>query len=288
MENRFIRAHNLNEALEYASSSDSKIIAGGTDFIINLRKNKNIDKRLVDISSVKELKSISMSDGVISIGAGCTHGEIEKDKIVKECIPMLAKGCSLVGSTPIRNRGTIGGNIVNNSNCADSIPPLLILDASLVIQSLNKRRTVKLKDFFKDEGTLDINNGEIVTSIEIKPFVGYKWDMTKVGRRKSLAISRLTLATAVKTEDGRFKDLRLCAGAVLSKHQRLAVVEDKFKDSQVSYEVLEAIGDMASNEVLSIVGKRWSSDYKIPVLRKLIIRTLEQLTAIQGGENQCF
>jgi CO/xanthine dehydrogenase FAD-binding subunit len=284
MEGRFVKTHCLNEALECINEGGSKIIAGGTDIIIDIRKNRGIDKKLVDISTLEELRSISMSDGVISIGACCTHGEIEKNEIVKRFIPILAKGCSLIGSTLIRNRGTIGGNIVNNSNCADSVPPLLILNARLIIQSLHEKRTEELKDFFKDRGEIDIKDGEIVTSIEVEPLDRYAWDIVKVGRRKSLAISRLTLAAAVNLEKGVIKDLRLCCGAVLPRNQRLINVENRFKNTAVSEETLQAMGDMTAYEVLSITGKRWSSEYKLPVLNELVVRTLKQLTMSQGGE----
>jgi CO/xanthine dehydrogenase FAD-binding subunit len=277
MGNRFVKARNLNEALEYVSCSDTKVIAGGTDVIIDLRKNNYLDKKFIDISSVEELKNIGISNGVISIGACCTHSEIEKSEIVNKYIPILSKGCSFIGSTLVRNRGTVGGNIVNNSNCADSVQPLLILDAKLVIQSINEKRIVALKDFFEDKGRLDIKNGEILTSIVVEPLDGYRWDIVKVSRRKSLAVSRLTLASAVKIENGIFKDLRLCCGAVLPKHQRLTKIENRFKDTEVSEETLQHIGEMVSFEVLSITGKRWSSEYKIPVLKELVVRTLSSL-----------
>lgn len=288
MENKYIKAHNLEEALKEISCSHAKIIAGGTDLIIDSRRVRNLNKTsfeeslsynktLVDISSIQELKSISISDGIISIGACCTHGEIEKNHIIKNYIPILAKGCSLVGSTLIRNRGTIAGNIANNSNCADSVPPLLILDAKLIIQSLKGRRSAALKDFFLDNGKIDIKNDEMITSIEVEPIKEYRWDVVKVGRRKSLAISRLTLAVAVKMEEGILKDLRICCGAVLPTHQRLNKVEAEFKNAALSGHIFKSAADMAAEEVLSITGKRWSSEYKIPVLKELVVRTLEQL-----------
>lgn len=278
MENSFVKPHKLNDALKYLNNCNSNIIAGGTDLIIDIRNGKKSKVDIIDISSIEELKNIVKVENIIEIGAGCTHSSIEKSEIINNYLPMLAKGCSIIGSTLIRNRGTIGGNIVNNSNCADSIPPLLIMNAKIMLQSQDKIRTIDLSDFFMDRGKLDIKQNEILTKILIEPMEGYKWNIEKVGRRKSLAISRITLALALKQEGSKLEDIRICIGAVLPKHQRLSNVEDAFKGKEISADLFNDIAEKSSEEVNRLAGIRWSSEYKIPVLKGLIMRTLEQLS----------
>jgi len=112
-------------------------------------------------------------------------------------------------------------------------------------------------------------------SVTVKASEGYKWKLIKVGRRKSLSISRLTLAIALKETHGKIEDVRICPGAMLSKHARLYETENKFKGKKLN-ENIEFIADSAVEEVIRLSGRRWSTEYKEPVLRGLIVRTLEE------------
>jgi len=282
MTNDFVKPKSLEEALKLLKEEESKVIAGGTDLIIEIHQGKKIQERLIDISSLEELKNIKEEREIITIGAGCTHSEVSKNKLVKEKLEILAEGCSLVGSTTIRNRGTIGGNVVNSSTCADTIPPLLILDTKVKIKSAEEERIVNLRDFFYNKGKVNLRKDEMVTEFQMKPLEeGYRWQLVKVGRRKSLAISRLTVAIAVKEKDGIIEDLRICPGAMLPKHGRLWKTENYFIGKPFDERTIEEIGDSASKEAVSLSGKRWSTEYKEPVLKGIIIRTLEELR-VQG------
>lgn len=279
MENKFFKPKSLAEALEILSREKATIIAGGTDIMVEIHESREVPQGIVDISSLEELKFIDFKDGYISIGALCTHGEIENNSLIKEHVPMLSKACSLVGSTTIRNRGTIGGNVVNSSTCADSVPPLLIYDAEVVFRSFEGSRAIKIKDFFLNGSKVDIRPNEIVTEFKIKvPEDCLKWDIVKVGRRKSLSISRLTLAIALREENGVLKELRICPGAMLPRHGRLWETEKAFTDKELSQAVMTAIGDSAANEAILQAGRRWSTEYKEPVLKGLIMRCLEEIT----------
>lgn len=284
MENSFVKAKSLIEALQLLKEEESVIIAGGTDLIVEIHQGKKIKERLIDISSLEEMKNIKEERDVITIGAGCTHSDISKNKLIKEKLSILAYGCSLVGSTTIRNRGTIGGNVVNSSTCADTVPPLLILEGKVKIKSAEEERIVELKDFFYNKGKVDLRKDEMVTEFFVKPLEeGYRWKLEKVGRRKSLAISRLTVAVAVKEKDGLIEDLRICSGAMLPKHSRLWKTESCFKGKIFDDKTIEEIGDSACKEAIALSGKRWSTEYKEPVLKGIITRALEELR-MQGGE----
>lgn len=275
MVGRFVKPSSLKEALDMLNKEKSLIISGGTDLLVKLRKSKrDIEEALIDISSLEELKEIKEKNSIITIGAACTHSDIEKNIIINKNLPILAKGCSVVGSTLIRNRGTIGGNIVNNSNCADSVPPLFILEGSIIVESIEGKRKLSLDEFFYDTNKIDLKKNEIVTAIEVKPLKGYLWDLFKVGRRKSLAISRLTLAIAVKLNNGVIEDLRIIPGAMLPNYRRLKATEEKFA-GKILKDNIELIADSATKEAIKMSGRRWSTEYKEPVLRGLIIRTLE-------------
>lgn len=272
----FVKPRSLEEALKYLNNSKCTLLAGGTDIMVELHNGKNIGDDIVDISALKELNGVIKAEEAVKIYAATSHSEIEKSEIIKEYLPILAKACSLVGSTLIRNRGTIGGNIVNNASCADTIPPLLILEAEVTLKSATTERKVRLQEFLNRNGRVNIEKNELLYSIEAKPLEGYKWQLIKVGRRKSLAISRLTLAVALKEKEGFIEDLRVCPGAMLSTPSRLYNTENKFKGSFLDKSTIEAIALSASEEVIELSGRRWSSEYKEPVLKGLIERTLEE------------
>src|SRR5699024_8198543 len=123
----------------------------GTDIIIDIRNEKIQPTVLVDISSIDELKNIDEDREYIEIGAGVSFTQIVESKIIEHNLYGLKKACRLIGSPQIRNRGTLGGNIANGSAAADSIPPLICLDSTLILESTKGIRQIKLEDYYKDE-----------------------------------------------------------------------------------------------------------------------------------------
>ncbi|MGL5346867.1 MAG: FAD binding domain-containing protein [Peptostreptococcaceae bacterium] len=208
------------------TNKNAMIIAGGTDLIVHMR-NGRLDKDiLVDISDIKELKNIIEEDNIIKIGAGTTFNQIINSEIFNNNLYGLKKAASLVGSPQIRSRGTIGGNICNNSPSADIIPPLLALDAVVVIQSINKIRKIDLRDLLLDKNKVDINNNELITHIEIKrPNDNQSLSFSKLGFRKSLAISKASASVFLDIDNNIFNDIKIALGAISKTVIRLEEVE---------------------------------------------------------------
>jgi carbon-monoxide dehydrogenase medium subunit/xanthine dehydrogenase FAD-binding subunit len=275
MEIMLVKPKGLKEVVEYLDRERGTLIAGGTDLIVEKRQGKQFTGPFIDISTLEELRKIEYLENKCNIGACCTHSDIEKSELIENRLPMLKEACSSVGSTLIRNRGTIGGNIVNNAICADSVPPLLIYDAKVNLQSVDNERSIALKDFFLTKG-LDLRKNELLKSIEVEPLKRYRWKLIKVGRRKSLAISRLTLALALKESNGIIEDIRICPGAMLPRHGRLWNTEHKFKGERFDQKAIEAIAECSTAEAVSLSARRWSAEYKEAVLKGLIIKTLEE------------
>ena len=131
---QFINPKSLTEALEYLNqySKEAKIIAGGTDLLVQLRNedHKLADvKFLVSIDSLSDLRQIQIDEDYISIGALVNHAEIASSKLILDRVNFLSKAASMIGSPQIRNRGTIGGNLINASPAADTVPVMIALDA---------------------------------------------------------------------------------------------------------------------------------------------------------------
>ena len=130
----FVRPKTVEEALAFLKKEgeSTRVLAGGTDLLVELRslcpEEENLPRYVMDITALEELRGIEESDGNLSIGPLTTHGEIASSEPVKQHAPLLARACSTVGATQLRAVGTIGGNIINASPAADSVPALVALN----------------------------------------------------------------------------------------------------------------------------------------------------------------
>ena len=212
------KATNIKDALEILNEykSDCKIIAGGTDIIIKMRKATISPDVLLDVSSIDELKGIREVGEYIEIGAATTFSEVVECVLLSGRLKGLIDASKSVGSPQIRNRGTIGGNICNASPAADTVPPLLALDSILILESLNGKREVFLKDFFKDKGKTEHRDNEILTKVKFKnPTINQGLGFYKLGLRKSLAISRISFAVFLEVDRmNRIEMFRAASGSI--------------------------------------------------------------------------
>jgi xanthine dehydrogenase FAD-binding subunit len=255
-----------------------RIIAGGTDvvpgFHIESPRFKGFTK-LLDINKVVSLQSISETNESIHIGACSTFTQIVNNDLISEKLPVLKKAAHGIGSKQIRNKATIAGNFVNNAPCADSVPALLVYDAKLKIESLHSSRIVNLNDFLEGPYKTNLLNNEIVTQIIIpKSSIELKGDFYKLGRRRAVAVSRITLGLLYHITEGIFTEIRIASGAVTPIGQRFKEIEQFARNQKVTYELLKDISIKAGEKVLELTGLRWSSPHKLPVLQKSLYNLL--------------
>ncbi|MEW6653632.1 MAG: FAD binding domain-containing protein, partial [Bacteroidota bacterium] len=225
-----------------------------------------------------ELKRIEEKDGAISIGSAATFSEICNNKIVVEKLPLLKKAASMVGSRQIRNRATIAGNFVNNAPCADTVPALLVYDASIEIISLNSVKIISLQEFLKGPYQTQLQKEELVTRIFIPPKVQcYIGEFYKLGRRRAVAISRLTLAVLIEMSKREIVDIKIASGAVTPIGTRFPKLEEFAKGKMMTDILCKELAKKMGEEVLSVTGLRWSSAYKLPVVQQMFYQLLKGL-----------
>lgn len=267
------QARSVEEAVELLSQYESsKIIAGGTDIIIQIYEKRIHPKALIDISKVDELKKIEEKDDYIEIGAGVTYTDIMESSLFEGNLKGFKKACSLVGSPQIRNRGTIGGNIVNASPAADSIPPLIALESTLILVSKRGKREVKIQDYFSHGKTFGIREDELLTAIRFrKP----KEVLTfaKLGLRKALAISRISISALVDLdEDNRVIFVRIASGSIGKLPMREYEVEE-FLHGKV-FE--ENVVDESVKVLQESMDKRLAGRPTLPYKRRAIEAVLKE------------
>ncbi|MGB6607107.1 MAG: FAD binding domain-containing protein, partial [Atribacterota bacterium] len=178
-----------------------------------------------------------------------------------------------------RNRGTIGGNIVNASPAADLLPPLIALRAEVELTSRKDKRVLSLEEFLAGPYKTKIQANELLTKIKI-PLLGdnYYTDFQKIGRRKALSIARLSLALIAKIDkEGIFQDTRVVPGSATPYPQSLPETEKAIEGKSIFDIDVEEISKITSKEIVSITGERWSTPYKKPTIAVLIKRALEKI-----------
>ncbi len=234
---------------------------------------------LLDISNIPELKIINSINNFIEIGPLATHSRLINEPLIKNNFPVLVEAAYTIGSTQIRNRGTIGGNIVNASPAADLLPPLIVLNAEVVLTSKKSERILSLEKFLAGPYKTKIQANELLTKIKI-PLLGdnYYTDFQKIGRRKALSIARLSLALVAKIDkEGVFQDTRVVPGSATPYPQSLPETEKAINGKSIFNIDLEEIGEITSKEMVSITGERWSTPYKKPTIAVLIKRALKKI-----------
>jgi carbon-monoxide dehydrogenase medium subunit/xanthine dehydrogenase FAD-binding subunit len=256
-----------------------RILAGGTDVLVELRKpSARLPKSIIDISRIAALKGITESGDSIIIGALTTHDEVHRSELIAKYAPLLRSAVSMIGSPQIRNRGTIGGNIMNAAACADTVPPLMTLNARLKLNSSLGEREIALTDFFVKPYVTIAHPDEILSEIRFhKLSPDMRSSFVKLGRRNALSIARLSVAVVLKVDDkGLIEEARIVPGAAFPCWQRIQEAEEMLVGQSPSQDIFVKAGKKVSEMMISHTGRRWSTEYKEPVIAVLVRRALEQ------------
>jgi len=277
----YIRPRTLDEALSALSENhgNAAVLAGGTDIVPGLqqgsRRFASITK-LIDIGAIPELKAMDFDGQLLRIGAGITFSELSHDPLVRENFPLLTEAAQGIGSVQIRNRATIGGNCCNNAPCADSVPPLLVYEARLRILSHKSERIVWLQDFLLKPYHTQLQPDEILVQIILPSLPkGYWGKFYKLGRRRGVAISRITLALLIKVGADVIEDIRLASGAVTPIGVRFHELEAEARGKPCSDELFRHLAARLGQAILEKTGLRWSTAYKLPVVQQMFYQLLE-------------
>ncbi|MEK7703568.1 MAG: FAD binding domain-containing protein, partial [Myxococcota bacterium] len=195
----------------------ARVLAGGTDLLVELRRpNASTPEAVVDIGGIDALGGIGDAGDDLTLGPLTRHTQLQRSALVQRHARLLGVACASVGSPQIRNRGTLGGNIMNAATCADTVPPLVALGARLTLQARGQR-TVNIEDFFVKPYKTRAEPDEVLVQVTLTKLpAGATSAFIKLGRRNALSISRLSVAAVlVRDERGVFTEARIVPGAAL-------------------------------------------------------------------------
>ncbi len=278
-----LKANSLDEALDVLVEKKDKVkmVSGGTDMLVQIHHESEDLKGmnfLLDISSIPGLGGIEDKGKYMKLGALCTHNEIIDSQLVNEKLQILQQAAQVIGSTQIRNRGTVGGNINNASPAADLVTALIALEASVVLQSKHEKRELSLSEFVTGPYCTDRNEDEIMTEVKVPYIQGeYFENYQKVKRRQAVAIARINLAVITKIKNNRFDDIRVVFGSATPTAMRFRDIEKKINGTELAEINYEKLAQKTGQEMIGFTGERWSTPYKKPVVGNLLKRALRNI-----------
>ncbi len=271
----YYKVKSLEEALDLIDKLDDyKILAGGTDLLIDMRIGRYKPRNIVDISEVKELRYVVVEDNMVKIGALTRLQELLENNIVKEKLPLLYKAVYNMASWQIRVRATIGGNLCNASPAADTAPPLMVYNAELVLSSVNGDRIVSIHEFFKGPRETILSKNELLKEIRIPIENNYGYSYMKLGRRNAFTLSVVAVATLVKVKDNKFSDVRIALNSIAPTPVRAKTVEKYLIGREVSENVVEEASKLVIHDISPISDIRASAEYRRRVSKVLVHDTL--------------
>ena len=258
-----------------SKNPSAKIIAGGTDLIVQLYGKFNYPF-LIDISKLEQLKGISKKSNFIKIGALTTHTEIENNIILKKYANVLTQAAKIIGSPQIRNRGTIGGNIANASPAGDTLPPLYVLNAEIELTSESNTRIIPIAEFFIGPGKSIIKNNEIISNINIPIDENLgKGVFLRLGQREALAISKVSIALTINSKTNEF---RIALGSVAPTVVRAPKTEKLLSENSLNEKNINEAVKTISKEVSPITDIRSDADYRKEMCGVLLKKCSQLLT----------
>ena len=272
---KFFRPDSLDELFKLrAAHPEARLIAGATELGLEISKRFKKFPTLISLESVPELRRLEKMDGAWRIGGAVTLTQL--GDAIAEDFPMWAKMLWVFGSRQIRNRATLGGNLVTASPIGDSAPVLLALDAEVVLASSRGRRTVPLADFFLSYRKTAMAEDEILLEVVVPvttPAKGHsrKRDWLKVSKRREMDISTVSGCFAIEAgADGRITSARLAFGGVAATPARARKAEEFLLGKEWSEATVREACGILSKEFQPISDARGSADYRSGLITSLL------------------
>jgi len=270
----------LEEALHVLSEfgGNAKLLAGGTDVLVRMKLKVDKPTHLISIARIPGLDQIVPRDRHgVTVGGGVTAAALSRHELIVDRFTPLAVAAGRLGAPMIRNRATIGGNLVNARPAADFPPPCMVMNAILRLKSSAGERDVPVSDFFRGPGETVIEPNELLVAIDIEtppPWSGGAY--IKLGQRKALEISMVNVAALLTLEspDGPITNARIALGAVAPTPVRAFAAEQLMNGEKPSEELFRRAGEVGVGMCSPITDHRGTMEYRCMMIEVLTKRAL--------------
>jgi carbon-monoxide dehydrogenase medium subunit len=262
---------------------EARVIAGGTDLVLNLETGKVQCDCLIDITEIDELKKIELINQVITIGAAVTHSEVNKSDLIKASASVLSMACGTVGSLQTRNIATVVGNVVNGQPAADAAVALMALGAEAEVTSLKGTRIIPLENMYVGLGKTDIDFGnEVVTSIKFPALKDNQGSsFVRFAQREAVTLPMLNVAVTLSLKlDKTVEWVRIVIAPVGPKPIRSKNAENMLIGNLISNELIQKASEEAVKDASPRDSAlRGTSEYRKDILPVLVRRAIEGAVA---------
>jgi CO/xanthine dehydrogenase FAD-binding subunit len=269
-------------ALLARSPAGLRVLAGGTDFMVQLNARVGIDSigHVLDIWNLRELRGIARTDKLV-IGALTTYSDLIQSPLVRELYPALCDVSREVGAWAIQNRGTLGGNVCNASPAGDTLPLLLAADAQFILGGPRGERMVPASEFFLGYRKTALAKDELFLRAELPILSSQRETLVyrKIGTRRAQSISRTILAVRASPDGGVLSDVRVAAGCVAPTPIRCRTTESVLEGKRLDDRLVAAARDALNADIQPIGDVRGSAEYR----RRASANVLEQLVRGLAG-----
>lgn len=276
----YFQPTNVEEALELLEqhAGKARIIAGGTDVLVELQRGVRPTNMLIDITALRELKYIREDNGFLRLGALTTHNDVIASSVCVQHAFPLAQACWVIGAPQIRNRATVVGNLTTASPANDTITALTALGAELVLIRHGSERVVAMEHFYPAFRRTVLQPGEMIREIRIPVMQSTQRGMfMRLGLRRAQAISVIDFAIVLNFDGQVVSDARLALGSLAPTIVRARTVETYLQGKVLDDATCREAGQLAVTDASPISDIRGSADYRRATLATLVTQALQQL-----------
>ena len=276
----YIKAKSLEQASKALldPSTNTSILAGGTDLVDQMRRGVKTPDLLVDIKSIPELQEVGPREDLLILGAGVPVSKIYQQQRILTKFPGLETSLRLIGSIQIQNRATIAGNIGNASPSADLVPILVALESKATIASGTTKRQIEIEKLITEPGIIATEPGELIENINIPLPKGKSTNSyLRFTPRAEMDIAVVGLGVSIKLEsDDTVADCKIALGAVGPTVIRALDAEQYMLGKTLTDETLKEAASLINGSANPISDIRASAQYRLellPVIGERAMRT---------------
>lgn len=283
----YLRPTSLAETLDVLArhGERARIVAGGTDVVVELARGVKPTETLIDITALGELKYVRADAGYVLLGGLATHNDVLASRACIERALPLAQACWEVGAPQIRTRATIAGNLVTASPANDTIPPLLALGAELVLASAAGERVVPLSDFYPGFRRTVLRADELIREIRVPALPPTARGLfVKLGLRRAQAISVIDVAVVVDFDGEVVREARLALGCVAPTVVRARAAEAFLAGRRLDQATCARAGALALDDASPIDDLRGTASYRRQTLAAVVADGLRRIAAATHAE----
>ncbi len=280
MWDRYLRPGTLEATLRALRSYGpaARIVAGGTDVLVELQRNIKPTRTLIDITALRELRYVRDDGDAIALGGLATHNDVLASSLCRRSLLPLVQACIEVGAPQIRTRGTVAGNLVTASPANDTIVPLTALGAEIVLVSDTGERVVSLAAFFEGFRKTVVQPHELIREIRVcKLRPNERALFLKLGLRRAQAISVISVAVVVAFEGDIVETARVALGCVAPTIVRAPRAEAYLRGKRLDAPVLERAAELVCEDVSPIDDLRGTKEYRNVALTAFMQEALERI-----------